>query len=297
MLNARGANEVPRTSTIAESSSLVSSNDGGQLATVDKLAPLTRSRDSKFREATSIISLPLETSRPRSRRSRDASPESAIDPMSEEKFPSHPRRSLKNPAQAIGTRDRSAWSKELTSIGDETYRDSMADEGGALSPPRKPAKRGLRTMIRRLFGRKLAKSRISMPAPAPTTYLANVSLPPPALEIDGGLTHRKGPKYIHHVCGRPDHATLHVCAGTSSVPFKCPGITCPHDHRCPRRSIQARENETRTARPVPSGTAGQITSSQPSECNHERGGERREKKFHTDGTRVARRRGRRGGWC
>lgn len=177
MLNARGANELPRTSTVGESSSLVSSNDGGQLATVYQLAPFTRSRDSKFREATSIISLPLETSRPRSGRSRDASPESAIDAMSEEKFPSHTRRNPKNPAQSIGTRDRSAWSKELTSVGDGTYRDSMADEGFASAPPRTPAKRGLRTMIRRLFGRKLAKSRISMPAPAPTTYLANVSLP------------------------------------------------------------------------------------------------------------------------
>lgn len=176
MPNARSANDVPRTSTNGESSRPGSSNHGGQLATVNEVGPLTRTRDSRFREATSITSLPLETPRPQSRRSCDASLESIRDPMSEEKFPSHTRRSLTHkPAEAIGTRDQAAWSKELASLGNDTHRGSIVDEGFAPLPARKPMKRGLRTMIRRLFGRKLAKNRISMPAPAPATYLVNVS--------------------------------------------------------------------------------------------------------------------------
>lgn len=176
MPNARSANDMPWTSTNGESSRPGSSNHGGQLATVNEVAPLTRSRDSRFREATSITSLPLETPRPRSGRSCDASLESIRDPMPEEKFPSHTRRSLtQKPEEVIGSRDRAAWSKELASLGNETHRDSIVDEGFVPSPPRKPMKRGLRTMIRRLFGRKLAKNRISMPAPAPATYLVNVS--------------------------------------------------------------------------------------------------------------------------
>lgn len=176
---------MPRTSTNGESSRPGSSNHGGQLATVNEVAPLTRSRDSRFREATSTTSLPLEAPRPRSGRSRDASLESIRDPMSEEKFSSHTRRSLTHKAEAIGTRDRAPWSKELASLGNETHRDSIVDEEFALSPPRKPMKRGLKTMIRRLFRRKLTKNRISMPAPAPASYLVNVSvLPAPILMVD-----------------------------------------------------------------------------------------------------------------
>lgn len=186
MANARAANDVPRTSTNDESSRPGSSNHGGQLATVNEIVPPTRSRDSRFREATSMTSLPLEASRPRNGGSCDASLESIRDPMSEEKFPSHTRRrSLTHRPEAIGTRDPAAWSKELASLGNENLRDSIVDEGFAPSPPRKPMKRGLKTMIRRLFRRKLSKNRISMPAPAPATYLVNVSfLPAPMLLVD-----------------------------------------------------------------------------------------------------------------
>ena len=182
---------MPQTSTNDGSISPGSSYHGGQLATVKEVVPITRIRDSRFREATSIISLPLEASRPRSGRSCDASLESIRDPMSEEKFPSHTRRSLTHKSEAFGTRDRAAWSKELASLGNETHRDSVVDEGFAPLPPRKPMKRGLRTMIRRLFGRKLAKNRISMPAPAPATYLVNVSVL--SASIDDSLTLPKDP--------------------------------------------------------------------------------------------------------
>ena len=95
--------------------------------------------------------------------------------MLEEKFPGHTRRTLtKKPAEAIAARDQAAWSKELASLGNEAHRESIVDPGFARSSARKPMKRGLRTIIRRLFGRKLAKNRISMPAPAPATYLVNV---------------------------------------------------------------------------------------------------------------------------
>lgn len=180
------------TSTTGESNSLVSSNDGGHLATVYEVTPHTRSRDSKFREATSIISLPLETPRPRSGQSRDGrtSPDNGIDPMSGEKLPIHTGRSLKHKSQTIGARERSAWSKELTTLGDETYRDSMADDRFTSLARQRPKSRGFRTMIRRLFGRKLTKNRISMPAPA--TYPTNVSFPP-FLSVSGELKKMKDP--------------------------------------------------------------------------------------------------------
>ncbi len=178
MLTATSANDMRPTSTTLESSNLVSSHDGGQLPTVHEVAPRTRNRNSRFREATSTVSLPLETHRPRDDRSRDASPASILDPIPGDKFPAHTRRSLKHHPPGTGTRERSAWSKELTSSGDETYRDSMADAEPAPSPARRPTKRGWRTVIRRLFGRTLAKNRISMPAPAQASHRANVSVSP-----------------------------------------------------------------------------------------------------------------------
>ncbi len=104
---------------------------------------------------------------PRTSWSRDASPGSFIEHVYSEKIPEKfPRRRLHR-EPTLNNREKTEGSKALsgtpTPLRNGIYGDSMADD---LSKPATPQKRksgGLRTAIRRIFGRKSAKNRTSLP--------------------------------------------------------------------------------------------------------------------------------------
>ena len=126
------------------------------------------SSDDPFSSNDSTINgQPLSTHFPQTSWSRDASPGSFVGQVSSEKIPeqsSHRlpyRQSIPNSQEQVKGSDG-----VVTPQRNGIYRDSMADD---LSKPADTPKRkssGLRTTLRRIFGRKSAKNRISLPAPA-----------------------------------------------------------------------------------------------------------------------------------
>lgn len=169
MLDSRSANNPTGTSTTVDSQSLMSSTDGGQLSTVYEVDPQKQSYESRAHGTFHITEPRSDTYRPGSKTSRDVSLGSTIEKSYDEKSAEHTSHRLKHKPQTIGLREEQAWSKDLTSLRDGTYQDSMADERPEPTSFKKPKSRGLRTMIRRLFRKKSMKSRISMPALATST--------------------------------------------------------------------------------------------------------------------------------
>lgn len=154
-----------------ESLSAVTSNDIGTVNAVQPPTTLEYNHiaDDPFSSNGSAIGeQPLRAYIPLTSWSRDAS-RSSFGHVYSEKIPERSPRRLLYTQSAFNNQEQTAWSKASdgipTPIRYGTYRDSMADD---LSRPipRKRKSGGLRAAIRRIFGRKSAKDRISLPAPA-----------------------------------------------------------------------------------------------------------------------------------
>ena len=174
-------NNPPRISSLVDGNSLASSTDGGQLSTVHEIPWRNQSKETRVHETSYITGLPANRHITSSGHSRDASPGSTIAQYSTEKLAEPLPRRLKHKPQTIGVRERNAWSKDLTPSQNGTYRDSMAGGFPRPASPKRPKDRGLRAIIRRMFGKSSVKNRISMPAPV--TY-HNVQ---PTIDVDTNL--------------------------------------------------------------------------------------------------------------
>lgn len=161
-------------SPVVHSHSPVGSADVAQLSTVHEVDSGKLSDESKVHQTSPITGFPPKLHRPQSGPSRDASPSSTLERVYDEKLAEQAPRRLRHKPQSIRLREQQNPSKDLTPLRDGTDRDSMADDYPEQIIPKKAKSRGLRTMIRRLFSKKTAKNRISMPAPVTTSR--NVSL-------------------------------------------------------------------------------------------------------------------------
>ena len=126
--------------------------------------------DDPFSSTVSTISgQPLSAQIPRTSWSRDASPGSYIEHVYSEKIPDKsPRRRLHRQSTLTdreGTGGSKGSNVAPTPLRNGTYGDSMADDLSKSATPQKRKSGGLRTAIRRIFGRKPAKNRISLSAP------------------------------------------------------------------------------------------------------------------------------------
>ena len=128
------------------------------------------SSDDPFSSTVSTISgQPLSAHVLRTSWSRDASPGSLVEHIYTEKIPEKsPRRRLYKQS-ASHDREHTGESKGSNvapkSLRNGTHGDSMADELSKSVTPQNRKSGGLRTAIRRIFGRKPANNRISLPAP------------------------------------------------------------------------------------------------------------------------------------
>lgn len=190
-------NNRPSTSSVVDRNSLAGSADGGQLSTVNKVPWRKESKEGRIHETSSISGLPVSTHITSSGHSRDASPESTIAQYSTEKLAEPLPRRLKHKPQTIGVRERNAWSKDLTPSQNGTYRDSMAAGFPQSASPKKPKNRGLRSIIRRMFGKSSVKNRISMPAPATYHHVQFTA----HLDVECADV-LKGSKHLHHLRDR-----------------------------------------------------------------------------------------------
>ena len=126
--------------------------------------------DDPFSSTVSTIGgQPLSAQIPRTSWSRNASPGSFVEHIYSEKIPEKsPRRRLHRQS-TLTDRRQTVGSKGSyvapTPLRNGTYGDSMADDLSKSATPQKHRSGGLRTAIRRIFGRKSAKNRISLPAP------------------------------------------------------------------------------------------------------------------------------------
>ena len=125
------------------------------------------SDDPFFSKVSTTSGQPLSTHIPRTSWSRDASPGSFIEHVYSEKIPEKsPRRRLyRQPTldDRGKTRGSKALNGTLTPLRNGIYSDSMADDPSKPTIPQHRKSGGLRTAIRRIFGRKSTKNRISLP--------------------------------------------------------------------------------------------------------------------------------------
>ena len=126
------------------------------------------SSDDPFSSNDSTINgKSLSTQFPRTSWSRDASPGSFIGHVYSEKIPEQSShrvpfsQSIPNSQEQIKGSDGTP-----TPLRNGTYHDPMADDLSNNTNTQKRKSGGLRTTLRRIFGRKSAKNRISLPAPA-----------------------------------------------------------------------------------------------------------------------------------
>lgn len=167
-------NDETGISLVVHSHRPVGSADVAQLSTVHEVDSPKLSNESRVHQTSPITRLPSKLHRPQSEPSRDASPSSTIERVYDEKLAEQAPRRLRHKPQSIRLREQQNRSKDLTPLRDGTDRDSMADNYPEQITPKKAKSRGLRTMIRRLFSKKTAKNRTSMPEPVITSR--NVSL-------------------------------------------------------------------------------------------------------------------------
>ncbi len=126
------------------------------------------SNDPFSSNVSAISGQPLSTNIPRTSWSRDASPGSFIGHVYTEKIPEKSPPRLLYRQSTFYEREQTEWPRRSdvlpTPLRYGIYHDSMADD--LSKAPQKRKSGGLRTALRRIFGRKSAKNRISLPAPA-----------------------------------------------------------------------------------------------------------------------------------
>ena len=214
-------NTQPRASAAVDTNSPASSTDGEQFSTVYEVPRRDRSKESQGYETSSITGLPLN--QPRSGHSRDASPGSTIGQSYTEKLAEPGPRRLKHKPPTINLQDRDTWSKDLTPLRNGDYRDSMAAQPFMLASPKKRKNRSFGTIIRRMFGKRSVKNRISMPTPS-AYHNVRLAAAPPFARANTCL----GSKHFHYFCHRPQSSALRLRLrpNAKSLPLQCFGLPC-----------------------------------------------------------------------
>lgn len=207
MIDARSANDNARSLSTTGLGTSPQADNGRQPPTASEITQYKLS-NGKPTHATSVSEPPMGLNVPSRGTSRVPSPGGSVGQNNTEKprGPS-PRRVLKRPSTARPQGQKSSFKDDASApLQNGTHHVSMADTSKLPASPKRK-KNGFGEVIRKLFGRRSVKNRISLPAPV--EHHNNVSKSPrPLTEIDLWA----GPAYLYHLPFRHQATTCYVRA-------------------------------------------------------------------------------------